>query len=204
MSGQLLELIIFAAIAIFLVNKLINLLGTTSEEDMASNQNKKRFANNSVISGTAGIREILSEAIPKKSIVKENKKDILKGLKEITAKIPNFTIDKFLKGAKGAFEMIIQAGNAGNESELAELVDRRYLEHFKDMAASYGEFNSNSTVKAEISEIYMFGNNAFVKVLFAGKNITSNVKSMHEEWTFTKNTLVESPIWQLSNIDRPQ
>ena len=50
----------------------------------------------------------------------------------------------------------------------------------------------------------MFGNNIFVKVLFAGKNITDKIKELHEEWTFTKSTLSSSPDWHLTNIDRPQ
>ena len=36
MSGQLIELIIFAGIAFFIINKLIATLGTTSEDETAS------------------------------------------------------------------------------------------------------------------------------------------------------------------------
>lgn len=209
MSGQLLELLIFAGVAIFLVSKLINLLGSTSEDDPAMRPNSNSFYGEKATSGlgktSKKIVGVFSEALPKKSIVKENKKDILKGLKEVTQKIPNFSIDNFLKGARAAFKMIIEAGVNENEEELSELVDRRYIEHFKEMVASYGNYTAKDTeVKAEVSEIYMFGNNAFVKVLFAGKNVTSKVKSMHEEWTFSRNALAEGPAWQLTNIDRPQ
>ena len=37
MSGQILELIIFAAIAFFIINKLISTLGKTSGDDPAKN-----------------------------------------------------------------------------------------------------------------------------------------------------------------------
>lgn len=214
MSGQLLELIIFAGVAIFLVSKLMNILGTTSEDDPTNNNkygnsgtfySKRLRIIESEAKDNPSLRNILNEKFSKKSIVAKNKKDVLKGLKELTGRIPNFSIDNFLKGAKAAFRMIIEAGANENEEELAELVDMRYIEHFKEMAPSYGSFeNTNESIKAEISEIYMFGNNAFIKVLFVGKDITTKVKSMHEEWTFTRNTLAEGPAWQLTNIDRPQ
>lgn len=38
MSGQLIELIIFAAIAFFVINKLLSTLGRTSEDDPAKKQ----------------------------------------------------------------------------------------------------------------------------------------------------------------------
>ena len=73
------------------------------------------------------------------------------------------------------------------------------------MSSSYGEyFKEKNNLTAQISEIYMFGNNIFVKVLFAGKNITNKIVDMHEEWTFTKSTLNSGSEWYLTNIDRPQ
>ena len=38
MSGQLIELIIFAAIAFFIINKLLSTLGATSESDPTKNK----------------------------------------------------------------------------------------------------------------------------------------------------------------------
>lgn len=213
MSGQLIELIVFAGIAIYLVSKLINMLGSTSEDDpAASSYKKKTFYIEEVrdvqdkpskVKGK-GLKSIISEKFSKGSIVAKNKKEIVKGLNDLKSKMPNFSVDNFLKSAKLAFKMIIEAGTNENEDELKDLVDIRYIEHFKEMMPSYGNFKTEDNMKAEISEIYMFGNNAFVKVLFAGKGVTSKVKSMHEEWTFSRNTLSESPAWQLTNIDRPQ
>jgi predicted lipid-binding transport protein (Tim44 family) len=49
----------------------------------------------------------------------------------------------------------------------------------------------------------MLGNNIFIKILFTGKNITKKTKNMHEEWTFTKSTIVPGPQWHITNIDKP-
>ena len=213
MSGQIIELIIFAAIAFFIINKLLTTLGATSEDDPTKNKSffgeagKMKDVTNTV---KAKSSKILTpnfktiKKIPLKGlIVVENEEDIKAGIIDILNKLPSFNPSKFLKNAKTAFEMMLTADN--NEEDLAELVDTRYLEQFKSMTTSYGKYTASKTgLTAQISEIYLFGNNIFIKILFAGKNITSKVKEMHEEWTFTKSALNNSSQWQLTNIDRPQ
>ena len=214
MSGQLLELIIFAGIAFFIINKLIATLGSTSEDDPAQ---KKSFFTNA-----QGMRDV-TDSVKKKATVLKPKfpktkkvslkglvvpgteKEVTEGLADVLAKVPNFSVGTFLKGAKAAFKMIIDAGSSDDEPELEELVDKRYMDHFKAMSSSYGEYSAkDKALTAQVSEIYMFGNNVFVKILFAGKNITDKIKDMHEEWTFTKSILNSSSAWHLTNIDRPQ
>ena len=215
MSGQLLELIIFAGIAFFIINKLIATLGSTSEEDQT--RSKSIFKNNA-----HGIRDVTNSAKKKAAILKPKfpktkkvslkglvvpgtKKEVMEGLADVLAKLPNFSLDTFLKGAKSAFKMIVEAGSNNDDAELEELVDKRYVDHFKAMSPSYGEYSKGKTnLTAQVSEIYMFGNNIFVKILFAGKNITNKIVDMHEEWTFTKSTLNSGHEWHLTNIDRPQ
>ena len=215
MSGQLLELIIFAGIAFFIINKLIATLGSTSEDDQT--RSKSIFKNNA-----HGIRDVTNSAKKKAAILKPKfpktkkvslkglvvpgtKKEVMEGLADVLAKLPNFSLDTFLKGAKSAFKMIVEAGSNNDDAELEELVDKRYVDHFKAMSPSYGEYSKGKTnLTAQVSEIYMFGNNIFVKILFAGKNITNKIVDMHEEWTFTKSTLNSGHEWHLTNIDRPQ
>jgi predicted lipid-binding transport protein (Tim44 family) len=214
MSGQLIELIIFAGIAFFIINKLVGTLGSTSEDDPAKSQ--------SFMKNSQGMRDVTGSA-PKKATVLKPKfskakkinlkglvvpgeeKEVMEGFTDVLAKVPNFSIGTFLKGAKSAFKMIIDAGSSEDESELEELVDKRYVAHFKAMSSSYGEYSAkDKALTAQVSEIYMFGNNIFVKILFAGKNVTDKIKDMHEEWTFTKSILNSNPAWHLTNIDRPQ
>jgi len=214
MSGQLIELIIFAAIAFFVINKLLSTLGRTSEDDPA--KNKSFFGESSKmkdVTGTTSTKTstILRPRFAKKKkinmkglIVLENEAEINAGMIDVMNKVPAFNAANFLKGAKSAFRMIIEAGANSDENELKELVDKRYLENFKLMASSYGKYAAKTALNAQISEIYMFGNNIFIKILFAGKNVTNKVKELHEEWTFTKSALSTGPEWQLTNIDRPQ
>jgi predicted lipid-binding transport protein (Tim44 family) len=212
MSGQLIELIIFAGIAFFIINKLIATLGSTSEEEQTGKNGKSFFGSNAV-------RDVTSTSMKKASILKTRfskkfnlkglvvegtEKEIEKELLDVVRKLPNFDLDNFIKGAKGAFQMIIKSGT-NTDSELESLIDKRYLDHFRSISSSYGEYLDNdSKLTAQISEIYTFGNNVFIKVLFTGEDITNKIKQMHEEWTFTKTTLNASPAWYLTNIDRPQ
>ena len=214
MSGQLIELLIFAGIAFFIINKLIATLGSTSEDDQT--RSKSMFKN------MQSLKDVTNSASRKAAILKPQfaktkkinlknlvvpgaEEEVATGMEDVLRKLPNFNINTFLKGAKYAFKMIIEAGSNDDESALEELIDKRYVDNFKEMSASYGEYSSkNEDLTAQISEIYMFGNNIFVKILFAGQNITDKIKDMHEEWTFTKSLLNKSPQWHLTNIDRPQ
>lgn len=215
MSGQLIELIIFAAIAFFVINKLIATLGTTSEDNPS---NKNSFFGESGtlkdVTNTVGKKSatiIRTNFAKKKSsslkdlIVAENEKEIQEGLVELLHKMPSFNPINFLKNAAAAFNMILAAGSDDNDEDLTLLVDKRYLENFKSSMSLYGKVSAKkSALTTHISEIYLFGNNVFIKILFTGQNITSKIEDLHEEWTFTKSALSAKPEWQLTNIDRPQ
>lgn len=216
MYGQLIELIIFAGIAFFVINRLISILGSQSED----NPSKKR---ESYFGEPSQIKDVTDTGISKQGnvivapflnikknlatsglVVPECKDAVSEGLSQVIEHVPSFDLAKFLKGARAAFKMIIDSGTS-NDQELEELVDKRYIDHFRAIASSYGKYTSSANdLSAQVSEIYMFGNNIFVKVLFAGKNITDKIKELHEEWTFTKSALSSSSEWHLSNIDRPQ
>ncbi len=221
MSGQLIELIIFAGIAFFIINKLIATLGTTSDEDgikRSSVFGEKTAMKDVTTSATNNTNKesvlsanILKPTFTRKNkidlrglVVPENDNDVKEGLVDVMNRVPAFNIHNFLKGAKAAFRMIVDAAYKNDEKELEQLVDKRYIQHFKTLSVSYGEYTAKTDPDLQISEIYMFGNNIFIKILFVGKNITNKIKDLHEEWTFTKSSIGNGNEWYLTNIDRPQ
>ena len=217
MSGQLLELLIFAGIAFFIISKLITILGSTNEDDRtkytrnsffgepASSLKEVKSVVNTPGKGAGIVKKFRKKPNLTGLIVVENKDDVISGLREAQEKLPSFTVQSFIKGAKAAFKMIIESGNNNDEDELEELVDKRYIEHFKEISSSYGNFqDSSADITAEISEIYTFGNNIFVKVLFLGRDVTDKISDLHEEWTFSKSAISAESTWHLNNIDRPQ
>jgi len=212
MSAQLIELIIFAAIAFFVISKLISVLGVTSEDDPT--KSKSFFGESGGMKDVTGTTkkgaEILRPNFMKKKkhdlkglVIKENEDEIVDGLLDVAQKMPSFNPSNFVKGSIAAFEMLIEAGASKDENALEELVDKRYLDQFSSAVSNYGKYTAKkNALDGKISEIYTFGNNVFVKMLFVGKNITSKMKELNEEWTFTKSVLSSDPSWHLTNIDK--
>ena len=209
MYAQLIELAIFGIIAFLIINKLLSSLGSTREDDPANKQSF--FGENGQIkdvTAKTSVKDVVPsnndrmKASLKDFILKGQEKEIQQGLEEALEKLPNFNIKNFISGAKTAFKMILTAADKNNEEELKELVDKRYLNQFLQIASSYVGNNLNDSVQAQISEIYTFGNNVFIKILFIGTNILKNNELFQEEWTFSKNSLESSPNWYLNNIDK--
>ncbi|MCC8371269.1 MAG: hypothetical protein LN568_00635 [Rickettsia endosymbiont of Pseudomimeciton antennatum] len=219
MSAQILELLIFAGVAFFIINRLIATLGSTSEEDPA--KGKSSFF------GETGIRDVTYTAkaatggifkknLPQSTvkpapinpmqfdglIVDENSVDIIAGIAAISAKLSSFQARKFLHSAKAAFELIIEASNDDDIEDILTLVDKRYIKEFHIFSETYGEFVHGSVLDAKISEAYTFANNIFIKVLFTGENITSKIKNMQEEWTFSRSLISKNTDWFLTNVNR--
>ncbi|XVN43004.1 MAG: TIM44-like domain-containing protein [Candidatus Rickettsia vulgarisii] len=214
----MLELLIFAGIAFFIINKLISKLGSTSDEDPAKRgffgePKIKDVTNTSEPSGlNKGKIKIPSFFVVKEKanpiddslIVQENAQAIKEGLATIASRLPSFEVSKFLKSSKAAFEIIIEACNDEDIEELSMLVDRRYIKDFHKYSDNYGEFIHNNDLVAKISEAYSFANHLFVKVLFTGNKVTSKIGSFSEEWTFSKSLLTNDVNWLLTNVEKTE
>ena len=210
MSPQIIELLIFAAIALFIINKLITTLGSTSEEEQT--KQKSYF-------GEPVIKDVTQSAVKsnkeeknfptaqdikafKDIIVEQNITAVVDGMEQVHKHLYSFDPVKFINNAKTAFQMIIEAAYKKDTQELSELIDKRYLEEFEKITQSYGDFFDSSALNAKYSEIYMFGNNIFIKLLFQGKNVVDKIEDLKEEWTFTRNANTKEVDWFLSNIER--
>jgi predicted lipid-binding transport protein (Tim44 family) len=221
MSVQLLELLFFAGIAFLIINKLISTLGTTSDDDPAKrnsyfgeNASLKDVTNTTANSTNVAGNIIKPNFLKKKVqdtiinlpelIILDNEQAIIQGLTELRDRMPSFNPGNFLRNAKSAFKMIIEAGANNNITMLEELVDKRYLSLFSDIVASYGKIQETANLEAKISEIYMFGNNVFIKVVFNGTEVTNSITNLYEEWTFSKSLIAMNNNWYLNNIERLQ
>ncbi|XVN41852.1 MAG: Tim44 domain-containing protein [Rickettsia endosymbiont of Argas persicus] len=212
MSPQIIELLIFAAIAFFIINKLITALGTTSEDDPTK---QKSYFGEPIIkdvthssSDPSSSRE--ESYIPtakdikafKDLIVEQNITEVVDGMEMVHKRLNAFQPIKFINNAKIAFQMIIEAAYKKQTDELSKLVDKRFLEEFEKISDSYGNFFDSTALSTKYSEIYMFGNNIFIKLLFQGKNVVDKIEELKEEWTFTRNANAKEVDWFLSNIEK--
>ena len=210
MSPQIIELLIFAVIAFYIINKLITTLGSTSEEEQTK---QKSYFGEPVIKDVtySTVRSNKEEKnIPtaedikafKDIIVEYNITAVVDGMEQVRKRLYSFDPVKFINNAKTAFQMIIEAAYKKDAKELSELIDKRYLEEFEKTAPAYGDFFDSSALSAKYSEIYMFGNNVFIKLLFQGKNVVDKIEDLKEEWTFTRNANTKEVDWFLSNIEK--
>ena len=200
MSPQIIELLIFAGIAFFLVNKLLSILGTTTEHD----KNRSTFGEQSGLkditdkADVVDLKPVIDQRTIANYVVNDNIKEIMQNL-QVVQKMCEFDIAKFVSGAKNAFKMLIMAFIHKDQEAIDVLVDKRFLKQFMSFASKYNSVDASQEVEAKVSELYTFGNNIFVKVLFS--DISSKLGSIKEEWTFSKSANSSGSAWHLNNID---
>ena len=199
---QFLELIFFALLAFTLISKLISILGTTNDGD--NDRYKSFFGEPRVKDVTTSDtdREIkVSEVLVNRHelqdyIVLNNVTNIIENVNELQKEVKNFSIQKFIRGAKGAFELILNSFH--EPDKLAALVDPRYIEKFQALESNYVNIKDCNEIRAKIADIYRFGKNVFIKVLF----YKEDQNDFYEEWTFSKSLLVNNQYWFLTNVEK--
>ena len=125
MSAQMVEILILALIAFLIISKLLSVLGTTDEDDPA----KKKAG--SFFGEPRGLKDVTgtvvepansgSKVIPlHANVIFSADAKVNDIISQIVEKMPDFNPDKFLKGAKGAFKMVLEALSKNDEKALAE------------------------------------------------------------------------------------
>lgn len=206
MSAQLVEILILAVVAFFIISKLLSILGTTDEDDPAR---KVR----SMFGEPTGLKDVTgtTETVVKKDKGTKSKVIILRPdavystdpkvneiIIHILEKMPDFNHEKFLKGAKAAFKMVIEALGKKDVKTLEELVDKRFLEEITAKSSSYDDIDTTD-IRVNFEDAYSFGHSIYVKVLITGNLISGN--AFKQSWIFTRNTSQPGPNWYLSNVE---
>ncbi len=209
MSPQVVELLIFAAIAFFIINKLISILGATDDDTVRKSKFGENNAKDNVSikdvtqSGSDWTQYIKIMSSSKKKVeintsllAYPDNSELVERIEELSEKIDKFTPEVFLKNAAKARIMIIEAIFQKDNDALAELVDKRYIQEM----LSKGEYYQNIDIKTlpdiKISDVTFFGNSIMIKIIVDSKIIEP------EEWTFTRNMNQTGPNWFLSNIEK--
>ncbi|MGR3401136.1 Tim44/TimA family putative adaptor protein, partial [Paracoccus sp. (in: a-proteobacteria)] len=138
MSNPMLQLIVLAAIAIFLILRLRNVLGTRDGFEPTKvdtpEPSRRRFE---VIEGTA--EEAEDHDILDHADAGSPQADALAAMKSAE---PSFNVRDFLNGAKSAHEMILMAFERGDLSEVRAFLDAPVAEAFQsviDQRAAKGQ-----------------------------------------------------------------
>lgn len=215
MSSSLIQLIVLAGIAIFLVLKLRNVLGTREgfekpPVEKAEKPAARSRANLEVIEGGPDL-DIVDH-------VEENS-DSAKALADMKRVDPSFGVGDFLQGARGAYEMIFMAFEKGDLDSIVpflsedvfesftEVVDDRVAKglsidaHFvgiRELNLSEATFDTEKKL-AEITVKFVAEITSVVKNA-EGEIVEGNptaIKRQKDVWTFGRDMSSADPNWQL-------
>ena len=141
----------------------------------------------------------------------------LAGLAAVKARDPAFDVDKFLDGARSAYQMIVRAFAAGDRATLKGLLAPQVMDRFEAaMAARDSEGKSESIEfvhppRSDLETSEVEGDQARIKVRFLGE-FTSRAKGpageepakerrTAETWTFERDLASRDPNWTLVRVD---
>ncbi|MDE0782011.1 MAG: Tim44/TimA family putative adaptor protein [Planktomarina sp.] len=213
MNSPLIQLLVLAGIAVFLILKLRGVLGTRDgyeapRSDLTTPEaNREKFA---VIDGGPD-QDITDHA--------DEKSSEAKALAKMKAAEPSFSVSEFLQRSKSAYEWILMSFENGDIAPIKPYLADDVYEAFSGVVASREE--QGLTIEAEfigVSEVSLVGarfnaakNKAEVDVRFVGE-LTSivrdnaglviegsetEVKRQRDVWTFSRVMGSDNPNWQL-------
>jgi len=218
MNSPLIQLLVLAGIAIFLILRLKNALGTRegferSEVAKPTNQHARR-TDFEVIEGGPD-RDIVDHVDEGSSAAKA-----LRAMKEVE---PGFSVGEFLGGARGAYEMIVMAFEKGELGEIkpfltddvyqsfAEVVQQRE-EQGLTIDAEFGGVREvkladatfdEDTREAEISVRFVAELTSAVRdssgAIIEGS--TTELKRQKDTWAFARKMGSDDPNWLLVSTD---
>ena len=221
-SIQFLDIVFFAAVAVFLVLRLRSVLGrrTGTEKQQPDPLRRDRPAPNQP--GSDRVIEL-----PRRPAHGEPPMTTgtaaQAGLTQIQLADRSFDPDGFLAGARGAFEMIVAGFAAGNKDQLRSLLSDEVYRNFAEAIgarAKNGETLQTTLVGIKslaIEEAEMRGTTALVTVKIVSEqvNVTrdkdnqvvdgdpSQTAEVTDIWTFSRDTRASDPNWTLVETRSP-
>lgn len=220
MSGgfEYFDIILFAMIAAFLVYRLGSVLGKRTGHER---QGREPF-------GKVGGREPAESGndnvvtMPRREPLsieerEETRSPLGAAITQIKVVDPGFSRESFLKGAGGAFEMIISAFAGGDLNTLRGLLSPEVYEKFaaairaREQAGETRETTLVSIDEVEIVDARLDHGIAYVTVRYASQqvNVTrdaagkvidgdpNTIEKINDLWTFSRDTRSANPNWLL-------
>ncbi|MCL3881648.1 Tim44/TimA family putative adaptor protein [Marivita sp. GX14005] len=214
MNSPLIQLLVLAGIAVFLILRLRSVLGTREgyekpavSQDEPASRSRREF-------------EVI-EGGPDHDIVDhvDSGSDAADALARMKRVEPSFGVGDFLGGARGAYEMILMGFERGDLAEIKPFLSDEVYESFaevvqareaqgltieaefvgvREMSLADATFDEATQI-AEIT-VRFIGELTFAVRNSAGEIIegsTSQLKRQKDVWTFSRRMGVDDPNWQL-------
>ena len=215
MNSPLIQLLVLAGIAVFLILRLRGVLGTreghekpaVTRHDPASSKQKHDF---DVIEGGPDL-DITDHV--------EEGSDSAKALAAMKRTDPSFDVSEFLGGARGAYEMILMAFENGDLDTIVPFISEDVYEAFASVVddrqrqgltidAKFIGISDMTLVEAEFDEVSKEGD---VTIRFKSELTSivrdnggdviegseSEIKRQKDTWTFSRKMDANDPNWRL-------
>jgi predicted lipid-binding transport protein (Tim44 family) len=214
MSNAVIQLIVLAGIAIFLILRLKNVLGTREgyEKPIVPDAAPEPAARRGFEVIEGGPDHDIIDNVPEGS-------DAARALAAMKKIEPSFSVSEFLKGARGAYEMILMAFETGDLSKVRPFLSEDVAEAFeaaiaaraerglevhaeflglREMTLTDAEFDP-ATLEAEIT--VRFGGELISVARDAAGNVVEGdpkaPRKQRDVWTFGRQMGSSDPNWQL-------
>ncbi|MEZ5674081.1 Predicted lipid-binding transport protein, Tim44 family [Thalassovita litoralis] len=213
MNSPILQLLVLAGIAVFLILRLKNVLGTREgfEKPAVPRQAdvSQRRPDLSVIEG--GPDRDITDHVDEGS----ESAQALAAMKRLE---PHFSVSEFIQGARGAYEMILLGFERGELADIKPFLSEEVYETFAHVVearhrqglsveAEFMGVRETALVEAEL----LPGNIAEITVRFVGELVSvvrdsageivegtpNTPKKQRDVWTFARTMGTDDPNWQL-------
>ena len=215
----MLQIFILAAVAIFLFWRLRAVLGSRDGFEKTLKEIKE---SSDVVSNPEVIDETKNDS-PDDDIfdyVEENSKnaEVFKKMKEFDN---DFSVNKFVSGAKMAYEIILMAFERGDTEKLTTLLEKKVLTSFKSVIDKRKKdgfivdakfigmrdiriIDASFSQKTTIADVTLSFKSEITTVVKDSKGTIieghpDEIKKQKDTWVFTKNLSEKSPIWFLKS-----
>jgi len=211
-----LDIIIYAAVALFLIYKLGTVLGRRGDGDRRPGADRFGLGKAPDSAGDKVLPMPDRASAPSQTEL-ASMDPLEAGLARIKAADRTFREKEFVKGARGAFEMTVDAFAKGDAKTLKSLLDDAVYENFaaaireREKAGHSLETTLVGIDSSEITAAGMKGRHANVTVKFVTEqvNVTrdadgevvegdpNKVVKVTDIWTFSRDTQSSNPNWVL-------
>jgi predicted lipid-binding transport protein (Tim44 family) len=196
-SGEVLQVVVLAAIAAVALYALYAALGRRTGAEPPAPQPQPKPA---LSPAEPGARTDTPSAQPAPAFGGG-------GVADIARADPGFDVSSFLGGARGAYEMIVQAFANGDRAALRPLLTTRvfssYDKAITEREAAGGKGPELVRLKAaEIADADLDGQIARVAVRFEAELAEGahGIRDTRERWTFERDVTSQDPNWRLASV----
>jgi len=216
-SSEILDIVLVVAAGIILF-RLYTVLGRRTGHERPPQENY-RFQPNPDAPGAAGDEKVAALPLPKRveTIEGQPADPVARGVLNIKLADRSFETERFLSGARSAYEIILTAFARGDRAVLKPLLGSEVFAAFdhaitaREQAKETVSFTFVGFKDTKIVEAAMKGRTAEATVAFgaqfisatsneAGSVVEGDAKSVREVtdvWTFSRDTRARDPNWAL-------